>query len=133
MLVGTYYKNDIKSDERTFYDGLGRVVQSQTAKTDVYGAGDRDIVTTVAYDARGLEVCRATPYPVAPYVYNASNPVTPFRTATCASRPDETTTAYDALGRPLSVSAPDGSVTHAPTPDAAGTPPPAAASPPRIG
>jgi RHS repeat-associated protein len=101
--VETTWKSTIRSTERTFYDGLGRVVQTQTAGVVVYSAGTKDIITTVAYDARGLEVCRTTPY--------ASAASATFRTATCASRPDETTTTYDALGRVTSVSAPDGAVT----------------------
>lgn len=111
LLVGTFYKNTIKNDERAFYDGLGRLVQTQTAKAEVQGEGDRDIVTLYGYDARGLAVCATVPYAVEPYVYNPNNPVTPFQTTACTAK-SRTTTAYDALGRVTSVTGPDGVVSE---------------------
>ena len=98
--VETSTKNTARSKERAYYDGLGRVVQTQIDNANVDSLGVRDLVTSVAYDARGLEVCRGVPYDVAPSA-NA------FQTTKCADKP-HTTTTYDALGRARSVTTPDG-------------------------
>jgi len=110
LLVGVFYKDNIKSAERRFYDGLGRPVQSHTALAEVDGA-DKDIVATTAYDARGLAVCATVPYAVAPYVYNQNNPVTPFNTDKCNAKP-RTSMSYDYLGRLTNATTPDGAQTR---------------------
>ena len=48
LLVRVFYKGNVKSTERQFYDGLGRLVQTQTALAEVEGSGDKDIVVTTA-------------------------------------------------------------------------------------
>ena len=107
LLVRVFYKGNVKSTERQFYDGLGRLVQTQTALAEVEGSGDKDIVVTTAYDARGLAVCTTVPYAVTAYVYNKNNPVNPFQTTACTAK-SRTTTIYDALGRASQVTTPDG-------------------------
>ena len=106
LLVGTFYKGSIKADERALYDGLGRLVQTQTGKAQVQGSGQKDVITSYGYDARGLEVCRTVAYMVDPYTYNPNNPLTPFQGTACTAK-DNTATAYDALGRPTKVTGPD--------------------------
>ena len=113
LLVGVFYKGNIKSAERQFYDGLGRLVQTQIALAEVEGSGDKDIVVTTAYDARGLAVCTTVPYAVAKYVYNGQGSPSPFKTTACtASTLEQTLTIYDALGRPRQVTTPDGATSE---------------------
>lgn len=52
--------------ERVYYDGLGRVAQTQidNAYVQEFWRVKRALVTLVAYDGRGREVCRAAPYAV---------------------------------------------------------------------
>ena len=51
FLVGTSYKNTIREDERSLYDGFGRPVQTQAVRTEVFGSGDRDVITTIRCEA----------------------------------------------------------------------------------
>jgi RHS repeat-associated protein len=109
LVIGIFYRNDLRSVERQFYDGLGRLVQTQTAAVEVQGKSkDQDVTVSVAYDARGLDVCRTAPYGEDAYVYNGQ---TPFRSAACTTKP-RTTTTYDALGRVTNVKAPDDTTTR---------------------
>lgn len=102
--IETSYKNAIRGTERNYYDGLGRLVQAQIDDANVHGVAARDIITTIGYDARGLEVCRGVPY----YVASTANA---FQTTACGSI-TRTTTTYDALGRVTSVTTPDGAVSE---------------------
>jgi YD repeat-containing protein len=98
---------------RHFYDGLGREIQTHSAySVSVSGySTPQDILVSRAFDARGLVVSQTAPYAAPAYVYNAAAPVNPYTTANMASAP-KTLTAYDALGRPSVITAPDGTTTH---------------------
>jgi RHS repeat-associated protein len=80
----------------TFYDGLGRALQTRTEATDV----TTQTVSNVVYDAQGRA---ATSYVPAFESYTASF----SRPAGWDARP-KTTTQYDALGRVVLVTNPDG-------------------------
>jgi len=79
----------------TFYDGLGRAIQTQTAVENGWL-----VVQDMAYDARGRPVMVTLPYTV---TAAGGTYITPNW-----SRP-KTVTRYDALGRVVQVTAPDGS------------------------
>jgi RHS repeat-associated protein len=83
----------------TFYDGLGRPVQTQTAAENGWL-----VVQDTAYDALGRAVTVTLPYTV-----TATGGV--YRTPNWTALP-KTVTQYDALGRVVQVTAPDGSVTR---------------------
>jgi RHS repeat-associated protein len=100
--------------ERLYYDGLGRRVERQTPGPGwTCSGGGQEIVQYTRYDALGRAAEESLPYFVPQYTY-ATTPdgkvVTPYRD------PDPNAprvrTTYDALGRPLTVTAPDGSVTR---------------------
>ncbi|MCP4165122.1 MAG: RHS repeat protein, partial [Chloroflexi bacterium] len=106
MIAIAHVDNDVLHEERTFYDGLGRVVQTQLAQYEVYGeTKNRDIVTTYDYDARGLRTCQTTPYAVDDYSWNGNSP---YEEDDCASVATNTLTTYDAVGRELTITTPDG-------------------------
>lgn len=109
LLIQTAYNGS--NGVRQFYDGLGRLVQEQSPNANIrYGSnsfGQRDVITTYAYDARGLLTCQTMPYDVAPYVWNGQ---TPYRNDICTSYA-RTTNTYDTLGRVLKTTAPDGTIT----------------------
>jgi RHS repeat-associated protein len=100
--------------ERLYYDGLGRRVERQTPGPGwTCSGGGQEIVQYTRYDALGRAAEESLPYFVPQYTY-ATTPdgkvVTPYRD------PDPNAprvrTTYDALGRPFTVTAPDGSVTR---------------------
>jgi YD repeat-containing protein len=92
-----------------YFDGLGRVIQSQDRWAAVQGLTDRqDILTTTAYNAQGQVVCATAPYNVLTYTLRGGD--SGFVNDTCTAKP-HTTTTYDALGRVTAVTAPDASVT----------------------
>jgi hypothetical protein len=83
---------------RKFYDGLGRLVQSQAAGAAL-DVGTRDIVVNSWYDAYGNLVEQSVPYAVT----TGSG----YRTPDLGQA--STLTGYDVLGRPRLVTATDGS------------------------
>jgi YD repeat-containing protein len=83
----------------TFYDGLGRPIQTQTQAENGWL-----VVQDTAYDALGRPVTVTLPYTV-----TATGGV--YRTPNWTALP-KTVTQYDALGRVVQVTAPDGSVTR---------------------
>ncbi|MCS6962436.1 MAG: hypothetical protein NZM16_00075 [Thermoflexus sp.] len=100
--------------ERRFYDGLGRPVQLHAPGPGWNcSSGGQEIVRFIRYDALGRVVEESLPYFVPQYVY-ATTPdgrvVTPYRAPDPAAPRVRTT--YDALGRPLTVTAPDGAETR---------------------
>jgi RHS repeat-associated protein len=85
---------------RKFYDGLGRLIQEQTAGA-VLSSGTKDIVTNRWYDAYGSLVRQSVPYEV-------STGSSAYR-APDTSQPS-TSTIYDPLERPTLVTATDGTM-----------------------
>jgi RHS repeat-associated protein len=82
-------------------DGLGRVIQTQSPYE---GSGNANLVLTdTAYNSRGMVQDGGLPRTLF-----ISNPVGAYQPPTWGSVP-HTTTAYDALGRTISVTYPDGS------------------------
>ena len=86
---------------RNIYDGLGRRVQSQTAGAAL-AEGTKDVIVDFTYNAYGEVTLQSAPYGVLPW----SGSGNPYRSP--QTQPG-TTTAYDQLGRPVSVTATDGS------------------------
>jgi RHS repeat-associated protein len=100
--------------ERLYYDGLGRRVERQTPGPGwTCSGGGQEIVAFTRYDALGRAAEESLPYFVPQYTY-ATTPdgkvVTPYRDPDAHA--PRTRTTYDALGRPLTVTAPDGAVTR---------------------
>ena len=93
-----------------YYDGLGQMLQSRTVGATL-ASGTRDVLVDYFYDAYGRVTRQSTPYDVAPASGFGRSGAT------------YTQTSYDVLGRPLSVTAPDGSYAsalHLPRPGDAG-------------
>ena len=110
--VGSLYGNGVEW-ERLFYDGLGRLVQTQHPAEDWFqdpNAG-HDIVQDFSYDAHGQQIRVSQPYPVTRYVYNGVNPVSPYNTP--SPTVPSTETGYDALGRSVQITNPDGTKSSA--------------------
>ncbi len=111
LLMETTYKGTLVQGQSTrqFYDGLGRLVQAQSPRADVrHGSsdfGERDVITTTAYDARGLLTCQTTPYDVPKYIW-PDPPTTPYRDDACTAYA-HTAHQYDVLGRVTKTTAPD--------------------------
>ena len=84
---------------RKYYDGLGRLIQTQTANAQL-DSGIKDIIVDYFYDTAGRLWKQSVPYGVTPgsgYRTPSSQPVT--------------VTTYDALGRVETVTATDGTTT----------------------
>ncbi len=77
---------------RRFYDGLGRLVQTQSAASDL-SEGERDVVVDMMYDAYGRLLRQTVPYSIARFVGSGS----PWRGQDWSKA--YTRTEYDALGR----------------------------------
>ncbi len=84
-----------------FYDGAGRQIQTQTA-TAVVNGSLQNIVADTQYNNLGQAVKQTVPYTI------ASN-VTPAFNAQTFSQP-YTSTAYDVLSRPTTITAPNNTV-----------------------
>ncbi|MCP4426714.1 MAG: hypothetical protein GY803_19655, partial [Chloroflexi bacterium] len=92
----------------THYDGFGRPIQARDMYAEVEGAvGVRDIIVSTEYDAQGQVACVTMPYDTPTAVW----PDPGYFSSGCDNQPS-TTTTYDALGRPLFVTAPDGNNTE---------------------
>ncbi len=104
----------LASNERMFYDGLGRLVEHQSAGANwTCNGGGQEIVQYTGYGALGQVVTTSVPYTVAQWTY-ATTPdgkiVTPYRDPDLTQ--PRTTTQSDALGRVTLVTAPDGTQTR---------------------
>jgi RHS repeat-associated protein len=84
----------------TFYDGVGRQIQT---RVETLSAAQQAVVNTL-YDAQGRVVASFQPA-FESFSWNFSRPTG------WSTRP-KTTTTYDALGRTLTVTGPDGAVTQ---------------------
>ena len=120
LLISSWRKTDPEAvsiyDEssyrtRAFYDGLGRLVQTQLKAEDwdrVQEDG-HEIIQDFRYDARGLQLEVSLPYEVEQYIFNEQSPNSPYQT------PSPTTPysqiSYDALGRVIEETNPDGTTT----------------------
>jgi RHS repeat-associated protein len=104
--------------QRRFYDGLGNLIQTQTpgaqladnaCSTDADANPDRcDLVSDSAFDAYGRVTKQTVPYPITAW-YTGLSP-TPYHEQEL-NKP-ATTTSYDILGRPLTVTATDATTTR---------------------
>lgn len=103
--------------ERTFYDGLGRVVQVQRPHHNWAAATPtaQDVVVYTEYDALSRAVKESNPYAIGKFVGvtgscgGASQPACNAYVTPDTSRP-KTVKVYDVVGRPTSVTGPDGAV-----------------------
>ncbi|MBI1855427.1 MAG: RHS repeat protein, partial [Chloroflexi bacterium] len=86
-----------------FYDGAGRQIQTQTVGAVVNGT-QKNVVVDDQYNSLGQLVKQTAPYAIA---YNG----TPAFSTQNFSNP-YTSTSYDAIGRTLSVTAPNGNQTN---------------------
>jgi YD repeat-containing protein len=78
----------------TYYDGLGRPIQTRDRYHDVVGYNDwQDLITLTSYDARGNVSCQSVPY-------NVANSLDQYVNDSCTSK-THTTTVYDDQGRPF--------------------------------
>ena len=108
-----------KLETRQFYDGLGQLIQTQTANTNIQnwaeatardGSSNRgktttvDVVTSVKYNSLGLKDKETIPYSVVAYT-ELNHPYVPFFKQTYSSY------QYDSLGRVKSVTDPENRVT----------------------
>ncbi|HUM67614.1 MAG TPA: DUF6443 domain-containing protein, partial [Chloroflexota bacterium] len=95
---------DIRSEQSVQYDGLGRAIQQRSRGHEVSGVAGQDIVTTMGYDALGRAVCASTPF-------NTNWTESIAQVHFCDAQASQSQTQYDALGRMLIVTSPDGSST----------------------
>lgn len=95
----------------TYFDGLGRPIQSQNRGAAIHGLSEwRDIVTLTSYNAQGVSHCTTAPFSKT-HVPDSHLPA--FYTALPCTSPslDPTLTSYDNLARPLTITTPGGAVT----------------------
>jgi RHS repeat-associated protein len=101
--------NAVATWQRNFYDGLGRLVQTQTPN-GTYNpstpAGDGELVSWTSYDPLGRVRAQSVPSPIAQWTSGA------FYRGTDTSKP-QTVTQYDPLGQVIGVTDPSGSTTNA--------------------
>jgi YD repeat-containing protein len=93
--------------QRSFYDGLGRLVQTQTPNGTFNpnsAAADGELVTWTSYDALGRVRAQSVPYAIAQWASGA------FYRGTDLNKP-RTVTQYDPLGQVIGVTDPAGSTT----------------------
>ena len=79
---------------RTFYNGLGQIVQTHTAKVEVEGEV-KDLINTIKYNSFGQKTVETLTYAINPYKYDGT---CPFTWEGYNSAP-KTTYKYDSLGR----------------------------------
>lgn len=89
--------------KRSFYDGLGRLVQTRLSPVKLVWSAAKSVAAVTAYDAAGRVVCRSTPLSrTTGLAYEA------LRCSAVA----HTTTTYDGRGRITAVKSPGGQVTR---------------------
>ncbi len=95
---------------RTYYDGLGRVVQNQSGTATAYDAvNGEEIIADTRYDALGRSSWTGVPYSYMNWYRrgNAGQGNGNLYTTPDLTKP-RTTTTYDSLGRVTGVTGPDG-------------------------
>ncbi|MCA9933750.1 MAG: hypothetical protein KC415_07500, partial [Anaerolineales bacterium] len=99
--------------DQTFYDGFGRPIQTRSLWNWLDGEDkSREIISMMDYNALGNVTCESVLFDVAFYTDQGKVwPQSPFITDECTSQP-HTTTTYDALGRPLTITPPDETTTE---------------------
>ncbi|MCL4506710.1 MAG: hypothetical protein M1434_11110 [Chloroflexi bacterium] len=112
--TGTHFANSgVAAWERTFYDGLGRVIETQSSGVD--GAGSKDKLTWTLYDGQGRAYAQSAPYFTSPYAYTTTVVSGVVSVQSPYQPPDlsqpRTTTQHDVLGRVVGASGPDGETT----------------------
>jgi YD repeat-containing protein len=89
----------VTTSVRKYYDGLGRVIQQQTTNVEVNGgAALKDVAVDYVYDGYGRVVKQSLPYAITHNTGYFTHSTTGYY---------YTKTTYDALGRTLSVKAPN--------------------------
>ncbi len=96
----------LRVTQRTFYDGLGRAVQSRLFHVPLADTTFTTVVQATEYDALGRTVCQLLPVNGGQQTFSAGL-VTGCRT----NAYPRTVTTYDALGRVAEVTQPDGART----------------------
>ena len=98
--------------ERQFFDGLGRVLQTQRPAEDWNASGttNHDIVQFALYDAQGKSASSSTLYEVNQFYFTAGSGNHPYQPPDTANQA-VTVTNYDDLGRVEQTVAFDGSTT----------------------
>jgi len=96
----------LRVTQRTFYDGLGRAVQSRLFHVPLADTTFTTVVEATEYDALGRAVCQLLPVNGGQQTFSAGL-VTGCRT----NAYPRTVTTYDALGRVAEVTQPDGART----------------------
>jgi YD repeat-containing protein len=100
--------NAVATWQRSFYDGLGRLVQTQTPNSTFNPsspASDGELVTWTSYDALGHARAQSVPYPI------AQQTGAPVHQTPDPNKP-RTVTQYDPLGQVIGVTDPAGSTTN---------------------
>ncbi len=107
---GTTY--DAFENVRKFYNGLGQLIQQQTAHINLNGdtAFSQDVIVDYQYDAYGRVVKQDAPWSTPKWYNGMPNRPTPYYPPNLPLA-NATLTTYDILGRAVSVTAPDSTVT----------------------
>ena len=102
---------DAYENIRKFYNGLGQLIQQQTAHINLNGdtAFSQDVIVDYQYDAYGRVVKQDAPWSTPKWYNGMPNRPTPYYPNSPFA--NATLTTYDILGRATSVTAPDSTVT----------------------
>ena len=100
----TGYGSSTSQTSKSFYNGLGQLVQQRQLNHQISGTTNSTIRQLFSYDASGRQNCSSIPK------HDSSSG---FVDVACAAENSgHTSTTYDGLGRQIAVTAPDGSSTQ---------------------